>query len=77
MMIMLHLIQLTGACWPRRVTRDHKVFRENRDHEVFRDHKVFRENRDHEVFRVFRENRDHKVSLAPVFLPAALWVKYL
>jgi len=62
MMIMLHLIQLTGACWLRRVTR------------VF---KVYKENREYKVFRVFREYRVSKVTLAPVFLPAALWVKYL
>jgi lipoate-protein ligase A len=62
MMIMLHHTQLTGAFLLRRVTR------------VF---KVYKENREYKVFRVFREYRVSKVILAPVFLSAALWVKYL
>jgi len=62
MMIMLHLIQPTGVFLLRRVTRDHKVYRDHRDHKVF---------------RVLREYKGNKVFLAPVFLPAALWVKYL
>jgi hypothetical protein len=61
-MIMLHPIQLTGVFLLRRVTRESKVFRENRDHKVF---------------RVLREYKENKVSPVPVFLPAALWVKYL